>query len=145
MTQDQQNNPVPIQKTEEEWRKELTPEQYAVLREKGTEAPFSGHLLNETKDGTYTCVACGNPLFPSTAKFSSDDQPGLAGWPSFEQALEGSVKYIEDNTYGMHRTEVVCARCGSHLGHIFDDHTTTTGKHFCINSVCLGLDPENKA
>ncbi len=133
-----------IEKTDEEWKKELTPEQYAVLRGKGTEAPFSGKFVNETRDGTYKCVACGNPLFPSTAKFSSDGQPGLEGWPSFEQAIEGSIKFIDDSSLGMHRTEVVCARCGSHLGHIFEDSSTSTGKHYCINSVCLGLDPENK-
>lgn len=120
---------------EDGWREKLTPEQYAVLREKGTEAPFSGALLNEKREGNYTCAACGNPLFASDTKFDSG-----TGWPSFDQALPGATKLIEDNSHGMHRTEVVCARCGSHLGHIFDDGPTQTGKRYCMNSVCLALE-----
>jgi peptide-methionine (R)-S-oxide reductase len=120
-------------KTEEEWRRELTPEQYKVLREKGTEAPFSGKLA-ETKDGFYTCVACGNKLFSSNAKFDSG-----TGWPSFDQALPGAVELKEDDTLGTNRTEVVCAQCGSHLGHVFDDGPTKTGKRYCMNSVCLDI------
>lgn len=119
---------------EDEWKKKLTPEQYAVLRQKGTEAPFSGKLLHSDKDGVYRCVACGNPLFDSSAKFDSG-----TGWPSFDQALPGAIKEIADDSYGMHRVETVCAVCGSHLGHVFDDGPTKTGKRYCMNSVCLDL------
>ena len=129
---------IPIIKTEEEWKKELTPEEYKVLREKGTEAPFSGEYYKETATGTYMCKACGNPIFSSNAKYHSD-MPGLAGWPSFDEAIPGSIEFVEDTSMGMHRTEVVCARCKSHLGHIFDDTEAKTGKHYCINSVCLDL------
>ncbi len=117
---------------EEGWKERLTPEQYAVLREGGTEAPFTGKLLNEKREGMYKCVACGNPLFSSDTKFESG-----TGWPSFEKALPGAVKYIDDNTHGMRRTEVVCAQCGGHLGHVFDDGPTDSGKRYCLNSVCL--------
>lgn len=124
-----------VPKNEEEWKKNLTPEQYKVLREKGTEAPFSGKLLHADKDGTYKCTACGNPLFSSDAKFDSG-----TGWPSFDEAIPGAVKQIPDNVHGMSRTEIVCSRCGSHLGHVFDDGPTKTGKRYCLNSVCLDLD-----
>lgn len=117
---------------EEGWKERLTPEQYAVLREKGTEAPFTGKLLQEKREGMYKCVACGNPLFSSDAKFDSG-----TGWPSFDQALPGAVKFIDDNDHGMRRTEVVCAQCGGHLGHVFDDGPTQSGKRYCLNSVCL--------
>jgi len=128
-------------KNDSEWKEKLSEEEYHVLREKGTEAPFSGKLWNETKEGTYTCKACGNPLFPSTAKHDSSKGPaGLAGWPAFDEALPGAIKLVPDHSYGMNRTEVVCSNCGSHLGHLFDDDTTKTGKHFCLNSVCLDLE-----
>jgi peptide-methionine (R)-S-oxide reductase len=120
---------------EDGWKKELSPEQYAVLRQKGTEAPFSGKLLHESKDGTYNCAACGNALFSSDAKFDSG-----TGWPSFDEALPGAVTLHEDNSLGMRRTEVACARCGSHLGHLFDDGPTKTGARYCLNSVCLDLE-----
>ncbi|MBI4121259.1 MAG: peptide-methionine (R)-S-oxide reductase MsrB [Parcubacteria group bacterium] len=126
-----------IEKTEDEWKGELSPEEYTVFRQKGTEAPFSGKLLHEKGDGMYRCAACGNPLFAAEAKFESH-APGLMGWPSFDEALPGAVKFVPDDSSGMHRTEVVCAKCGGHLGHIFpDDSETKTGKHYCINSVCL--------
>ena len=125
---------------EEDIKKKLTPEEYRVLREKGTEAPFSGALLHEKREGTYACKVCGSPLFPSTTKFESG-----TGWPSFDQALPGAVKEVSDDSHGMHRTEVVCAKCGSHLGHLFDDGPTETGKRYCLNSVCLDLDPEKDA
>jgi len=130
------NEPIkPVKKTEEEWKSSLTPDQYAVLREKGTEAPFVGLYVHEDKDGTYKCMACGNPLFASDAKFDSG-----TGWPSFDAAIPGSVEHVEDVTHGFTRTEVVCARCKSHLGHVFDDGPTATGKRYCMNSVCLDLE-----
>lgn len=119
---------------EEEFKKKLTPEQYKVMREKGTEAPFTGKYVHEKSSGTYMCAACGNPLFASDAKFDSG-----TGWPSFDQALPGAVEFRHDASGGMERTEVVCAKCGSHLGHIFDDGPTKTGKRYCMNSVCLNL------
>ncbi|MEK7530956.1 MAG: peptide-methionine (R)-S-oxide reductase MsrB [Patescibacteria group bacterium] len=126
--------------TEEELKAKLTPEEYHVLREGGTELPNSGAYVDTRTDGTYACKVCGNPLFPSTAKFDTNI-PGLAGWPSFEDALPGAVVMKEDTTLGMHRTEITCARCGSHLGHLFDDKSETkTGKHYCVNSVCLDLE-----
>ncbi len=127
--------------TEEELKAKLTPEQYYVLREKGTEAPYSGKYLNENKPGIYACLVCGNMLFPSTAKYESS-VAGLAGWPSFDEALPGAVKFEQDSSYGMNRTEVLCANCGSHLGHVFDDKEAKTGKHYCLNSVCLDLKEE---
>ncbi|CAA2138699.1 Peptide methionine sulfoxide reductase MsrB [Hyphomicrobium sp. ghe19] len=120
---------------ESEWRKRLSPEQYRVLREKGTEPPFTGEYLEVDSDGTFTCAACGNPLFSSDAKFDSG-----TGWPSFDEAIPGAVEYHTDTTHGMVRTEITCARCGSHLGHVFDDGPTESGKRYCINSVCLNLD-----
>lgn len=123
-------------KNEKEWEEKLTPEQYEVLRKRGTEAPFSGALLHEKRQGTYNCAACGNPLFSSDAKFDSG-----TGWPSFDQAIPGSTALHQDFSHGMHRTEVVCARCGGHLGHVFDDGPQdTTGQRYCINSVCLDLE-----
>jgi peptide-methionine (R)-S-oxide reductase len=121
--------------SEVEWKAKLTPEEYKVLREKGTESPFSGELLHEKRAGTYMCKACGNALFPSDTKFDSG-----TGWPSFDQALPGAVEHIEDNSHDMNRTEVVCAKCKSHLGHVFPDGPTGTGKRYCMNSVCLALE-----
>ena len=125
-------------KTEEEWKKQLTPQAYRVLREKGTEAPFTGKYVHEKKNGMYNCAACGNSLFSFDTKFESG-----TGWPSFDQALPGAVKYEHDASLDAERTEVLCARCGSHLGHVFDDGPKeTTGKRFCMNSVCLELEEE---
>lgn len=120
---------------ENELKGRLTEEEYKVLREKGTEAPFSGKYVNEKSEGMYKCKVCGNPLFDSNAKFDSG-----TGWPSFDSAIEGSVEFVDDNSLGMVRTEVVCAKCKSHLGHIFNDGPTDTGKRYCMNSVCLDLD-----
>ncbi len=117
---------------EEEFKNKLTPEQYKVLREKGTEAAFSGKLIHPDQDGFYRCAACGNALFSASSKFDSG-----TGWPSFDEALPGAVRNIEDNSYGMRRVETVCAVCNSHLGHIFDDGPTQTGKRYCMNSVCF--------
>ena len=116
--------------------KKLTPEQYKVMREKGTEAPFSGKYVHKENDGTYTCAYCGNQLFTSDSQFDSG-----TGWPSFDQALPGAINQIPDNSLGEMRTEIVCANCGAHLGHVFDDGPKeTTGKRYCINSVCLDLE-----
>ena len=123
--------------TEEEIKNKLTDEEYAVLRGKGTEAPGTGKYLHEKASGTYNCKVCGNALFASDAKFDSG-----TGWPSFDQALPGATKEITDTTHGMSRTEVMCANCGSHLGHVFDDGPETTGKRYCMNSVCLDLKKE---
>src|SRR5690348_5791901 len=109
-----------IEKTEEEWRAELSPEQYHILREKGTERPFTGKYWETTEEGTYVCAACGNELFESGTKFDSH-----CGWPSFYDAKDGSVEFHEDGSHGMRRVEVTCARCGGHLGHIFPDAPQT--------------------
>ncbi len=129
-------------KTDEELKKE-NPELYKVAREGGTEAPFSGKFYNHTERGTYNCAVCSNPLFPSDTKFHSNAQ-GLAGWPSFDNAISGSVEFKIDDSFGMHRTEVVCSKCKSHLGHLFDDPEAKTGKHYCLNSVCLEFNKGNK-
>jgi len=127
-------------KTDDEWKAKLTPEQYRVLREKGTEAPFSGEYLNHSDNGMYVCAACGTELFSSSSKFESSS-PGLQGWPSFSDvAISGAVNLLEDTSHGMQRTEAVCANCGSHLGHVFEDAPDQPeGKHYCINSVCLAF------
>jgi len=120
---------------------ELTPEEKKVILEKGTEVPYSGKYYMETAKGIYRCRQCGNPIFSSEAKYHSDT-PGLAGWPSFAEAIPGSIEYLEDHTFGMRRTEVVCAKCKGHLGHIFPDQDSKTGKHFCVNSCSLDLEKE---
>lgn len=125
-----------IIKSEEEWKKTLTEEQFYVTRKKGTERPFTGEYYTLDEDGIYKCICCGNPLFKSDSKFDSG-----CGWPSYtEPVTEDAVIYIEDNTHGMTRTEVRCGKCDSHLGHVFDDGPGPTGARFCINSVSLNFD-----
>ena len=127
-------------KTEAEWKAELTPEQYQVLREKGTERPFTGEYWNTFEEGKYVCAACGQTLFNSDSKFDSD-----CGWPSFDKAIIGAVTYHDDNSLGMTRTEVLCSNCQSHLGHVFEDGPKeTTGERFCTNSVSIKFIPATK-
>lgn len=128
---------------DEDWKKKLTPEQYKALRQKGTEAPYSGALTRENRDGDYKCAACGQLLFKSGTKFEST-LPGLIGWPAFwEVASNEAIVLHDDYDLGMKRTEVVCKNCGSHLGHLFDDDSSSNGKHYCINSVCLAFDKKD--
>jgi len=128
-----------MQLSEEEWKKKLTPQQYEVLRQKGTETPFTGELLNNKETGEYTCAACDSVVFKSDAKYESDI-PGLAGWPSFSGVVRSdAVELRPDNRHGMQRTEVVCKTCGSHLGHLFDDATSPTNQHYCGT----GLQPNS--
>jgi peptide-methionine (R)-S-oxide reductase len=132
---------VQKQFSEEELKKRLTPEQYDILRNKATEAPFTGKLLHNTAKGTYACMVCGNVVFDSTTKFDSG-----SGWPSFYDAVPGSVVLHEDDSLGMQRTEVTCAVCGSHLGHVFHDAPSQpTGERFCINSAALQFKDAGKA
>lgn len=129
-------------KDEAEWRKELTPSQYAVLRQQATERAFTGEYVNTKTPGVYHCAACGLPLFSSDTKFESG-----SGWPSFWDVIEnGNVELHTDHSHGMTRVEVVCARCGSHLGHLFDDGPReTTGQRYCINSLALKLEPQSES
>jgi peptide-methionine (R)-S-oxide reductase len=129
-----------IKKTEEEWRRELTPEQYAILRQKGTEPAFSGALYENHEDGMYHCAACGAGLFKSDAKFESG-----SGWPSFYlPADQSAIETHEDVSHGMRRIEVTCARCGGHLGHVFPDGPKPTGLRYCINSASLKFEGDKK-
>jgi peptide-methionine (R)-S-oxide reductase len=125
-----------IEKTDLQWREQLAPERYEVLRHGATERPFTGELLHSKADGTYVCAACGNELFSSDTKFDSG-----SGWPSFtEPANLANVELVEDHSHGMDRTEVRCANCGSHLGHVFDDGPGPTGQRYCINSLALDIE-----
>ena len=131
-------HPAKVQRTEAEWRQRLTPEQYHILREKGTERAFTGALVNNHADGIYHCAACNAPLFKSGTKFESG-----SGWPSFFEPISpGAVELHDDTTHGMRRVEVTCATCGSHLGHVFPDGPNPTGQRFCINSASLGFEKQ---
>lgn len=121
-----------IEKSEQEWKEQLSEKQYKILREKGTEAPHTGKYNLHFEDGKYKCAACGNVLFESEAKFKSN-----CGWPSFDQSVEGSIEYVKDTTFGMIRTEILCSNCGGHIGHVFDDGPTETGQRYCVNSASI--------
>ena len=121
-----------VNKSEAEWKKVLNDEQFRILRKKGTEMPFSGPLNTHFEEGVYNCAACMAPLFKSDTKFNSG-----CGWPSFDAAIEGQVKYALDKTHGMLRTEILCQSCGGHLGHVFNDGPTASGTRYCVNSVSL--------
>ena len=128
-----------VELTDDEWRKKLTPDEYAVLRQAGTERPFTGEYTDTETEGTYSCKACGSELFTSTTKFHSG-----CGWPSFYQPITDTVEYIEDSSAGMQRVEVRCAKCGSHLGHVFPDgFGTPTGDRYCMNSIALDFSAES--
>jgi peptide-methionine (R)-S-oxide reductase len=126
-----------IAKTDEEWRSELSDEQFHVLRQKGTERPFTGQYWNSKDTGLYVCAGCGQQLFTSDTKFDSG-----CGWPSFYDSIPGTVDMHDDTTHGMHRVEVTCSKCGGHLGHVFPDGPAPTGERYCINSVSIDLKPE---
>ncbi|MBV9973016.1 MAG: peptide-methionine (R)-S-oxide reductase MsrB [Candidatus Eremiobacteraeota bacterium] len=129
----------PIQKTDAQWQEQLSPEQFAVLRRSATEAPFTGALLHNKEEGTYVCGGCGAPLFRSDTKYESG-----CGWPSFTHPdTRENVRLLEDDSHGMHRTEVRCKRCDSHLGHVFDDGPGPEGTRYCINSLSLGFQKQS--
>lgn len=134
------NDMEKINLSEEEWKAKLTPEQYEVLRRKGTERAFTGKLLNNKENGVYECAGCGNPLFKSNTKFDSG-----SGWPSFfEPYADSSVELKMDKTFGMVRTEVLCAQCGGHLGHVFHDGPKPTGERYCMNSASLSFTEKDE-
>jgi|SRR5690606_3768566 len=130
----------PFERSESEWRQKLSEEQYRVLREKGTEAPHSGKYNLHFQEGEYRCAACEQKLFESDQKFESN-----CGWPSFDDAIEGTIEYVQDRSFGMIRTEILCANCGSHLGHVFDDGPTETGQRYCVNSASIEFESKSKS
>lgn len=125
-----------VKKNEEQWKAELTPEQYRVLRMKGTERPHTGEYNLHFKEGIYVCSGCNEQLFESDSKFDAH-----CGWPSFDKAIKGKIDYVLDKSHGMTRTEIICKNCGGHLGHVFNDGPTETGQRYCVNSVSLGFKP----
>ena len=138
MSADPRTESYPVQRSDAEWRKRLTPEQYRIMRQHGTEAPGSCSLLTEKRAGTFVCAGCDTPLFQTDTKFESG-----TGWPSFFNPIPGALATTEDRTYGMLRTEVHCATCGSHMGHVFPDGPPPTGLRYCINGVALNFQPKD--
>jgi methionine-R-sulfoxide reductase len=131
------SDPFEINKSADEWKKILTEEEYYIIREKGTESPYTGKLLNNKEAGIYSCAACGNELFSSDSKFDSH-----CGWPSFyAEKAKGKIVYVKDTSHGMIRTEIMCSKCGGHLGHVFDDGPEPTGLRYCVNSVSIKFTP----
>ena len=128
-----------VNKSEEKWKSELSPEQYRILREKGTERPHTGQYNLHFEKGTYTCAGCNEQLFESDSKFDAH-----CGWPSFDKAIKGKVGYVKDKTLGMIRTEIICNNCGGHLGHVFNDGPTETGQRYCVNSLSLDFKKPKK-
>ena len=127
----------PIQKSEEEWKQSLSPEEYRVLREAGTEYPFTGKFNDHHERGTYACKGCGQPLYTSKAKFDSG-----CGWPSYDKSIQGAIEYRKDHSLGMLRVEILCSQCGGHQGHVFEDGPTETGQRYCVNSASIDFIPE---
>ena len=126
-----------IRKTDAEWQEQLSPEEFYVLRQKGTERPFTGVFNDHYEKGTYNCKGCGQALYDSTSKFDSS-----CGWPSYDKALPGALEYIKDSTHGMLRTEIVCSQCGGHQGHVFNDGPTPTGERYCVNTASIDFTKE---
>ena len=126
----------PVNKTDAEWKAELTPEEYRILREAGTERPFSGKFNNHQAQGTYVCKGCGEALYEATSKFDSG-----CGWPSYDKSIEGAIEYRKDSSLGMLRVEILCANCGGHQGHVFEDGPTATGQRYCVNSASIDFKP----
>jgi peptide-methionine (R)-S-oxide reductase len=127
----------PVNRSEDQWMEKLGAERYTILRQKGTERPFSGTYNMHFDKGTYCCGGCGTPLFESSSKFDSG-----CGWPSFDESIPGKVEYVRDTSHGMIRTEILCANCGGHLGHVFNDGPTATGQRYCVNSLSIDFDPK---
>lgn len=127
-----------VNKSEQEWKQELSPEEYRILRQKGTEAPHTGKYNLHFDEGAYNCAGCDAKLFESDSKFETH-----CGWPSFDEAIEGAVEYVQDRSHGMIRTEILCSNCGGHLGHVFDDGPTATGQRYCINSASIDFNKKS--
>lgn len=127
-------NKYPVEKSEKVWKEELTPEEYKILRQKGTEYPFTGKFNDHFERGIYLCKGCGAPLYESDSKFDSH-----CGWPSYDQSIEGALELLPDHSAGMLRTEIVCANCGGHQGHVFNDGPTKTGLRYCVNSASINF------
>jgi peptide-methionine (R)-S-oxide reductase len=135
----EKNKRYPVEKTEEEWKAQLGDSSYHILREKGTEYPYTGEYNTHFEKGVYSCKGCGADLFESPHKFESH-----CGWPSFDEALPGSIEYLPDNNHGMQRIEIICIQCGGHQGHVFQDGPTSTGKRYCVNSASITFKPSSK-
>jgi len=129
----------PISKSDEQWKEELDVNSYQILRKKGTEHPFTGEYNEHFEEGIYKCKGCDAPLYKSSSKFNSN-----CGWPSYDSALSGALEFIKDTTHGMIRTEIVCAKCGGHQGHVFQDGPTSTGERYCVNSASINFQPKVK-